>query len=281
MTENQETSSSDKAERRWGLLLDSLVAYRLMFYGIGFGLVLFIAMIPQSSFSTVSREEQEEINQRYEYLLRGEPLPVKVITKGMRIPMYAIVITNPLKQNDCTSEPSRVILSFDLSDVPEEYLWHRRAMKRIPELREGLTIPSREDSSLFELTDDALLITIPSGTVLHLRPEMEPGTTFPFNQFNMFVSDDAVGTVKEVTGRAFVSIDADWVKERLWGLWRDYPGSSPPCLLGVNCIQAPDGTIVWLGRPPRSQTNCHRPCEICELQPLPPGLYHVPPEPNE
>ncbi|MGH7167666.1 MAG: hypothetical protein ACREII_03965 [Nitrospiraceae bacterium] len=184
-------------------------------------------------------DSQSYVNQNLSHLLNGQTLKVEEAKVGMKISLHSLLVTAPLfEQPKGSPQQSTMTISFKRSDVHSHYL--ALLFSRInATVRSVHPFADRGIESV--LTDNSLTITLHSGVMLHLRNDIQA-----LPQTKVFVSEDAVGAVTEVHGRAFVSTDRI-VKEKLVNIWTYYPSATVPCILGYNCFEQSDGRYIMTG----------------------------------
>ncbi len=202
-------------------------------------------------------EEQRVLNSRLAYLLGDQELRFHVAHPGMEIPLHSVVVVSPFSPGNCEKQEQSLSLRFETAKVGSNV--------DAEEKDRDVAIISRSVAGLeLVLHPKEVKMEVSQGVLFHVRDDLHSLLRLPSEQ-RLFKSLKGMGRVTAVKGRVLVSTDATLIKEKLVGLWIDYPGLRQPCVLGENCIQAPDGTYVYLGRPPSLTSPCT--CEGCEPQP--------------
>ncbi len=211
-------------------------------------------------------------------LLNGHVVRMNELKEDMQVPLNTIVTASNVADPTgefCPQPGSSVTIAFKKADVNAQMLAFLQAT-------EGLSAssfyPYSSGYTRITMKAEHVLITIEQGLIFHLRNDIpavfniigdEIERDFPFST-EFFNSHEIAGVVKGVQGSAFASTDQKFVKEYFPELWTTHICSLPRCILGYNCIRAPDGSYVLTGQRRRqSPGKCATPCVNCEPQPEP------------
>lgn len=149
---------------------------------------------------------------RFQDKLLGRHLKVEKVVKGIRLPLNSIIVTANYEWIENDPPPLlSLTISFRRGDLTTDFV-DKFFDPRNKNIRVVHSFAARGVETV--LRPEGLTITLHDGVGLHLRNEVPylPG-------FRTFRSDGVVGTVVDVGGDIYVSMDRETIRERLSDVW--------------------------------------------------------------